>query len=122
MRAIEDNADPVALAYDELPEPAQATVGSVEASVAQLVVGVVCEQHYPEAGIVERLDAVEVEAHEVDEHAEAVEVDAVEVEAVEVEAVPMAPQKPLSPKELKKRLKEEAKLRKKEKKAKAKKK
>jgi len=71
-------------------------------------------------------EAIAVEAvEEHDDHAEVVEVEAVEAmeaEAVEVEAVSMPPQKSLSPKELKKRLKEEAKQKKKEMKARAKKK
>ena len=47
MCTVEDDAYLIALVYDEFADPAQSAVGAVETPVAELVVSVVGEEHYP---------------------------------------------------------------------------
>ncbi len=62
---IEGDPDPVALFHDPLAQQGQAPVRTVQTASAELVVGVVRQEHHPEPGLVERLDPAELEPHPV---------------------------------------------------------
>jgi hypothetical protein len=65
MSAVEDYPHSVAFVYHEFTKPAQSTVGTVEATVAQLVVGVVRQEPNPQTRLLEGLNAVEFQPYPV---------------------------------------------------------
>lgn len=65
VRAVEHEADAVALLDDAPAEAGEARVGAIQDAVADVVAAVVGRDHHAQAQPVERLDAVQLPADEV---------------------------------------------------------